>query len=95
MKTDFAQYYDKLIMLGELHYPLQKCLNILDVPDADIADFTKEFENEKSKVFQHWNKGRDKSDFDIDTKLLMLAKSGDINAIKLLDQRVFSRKNNG
>ena len=78
----------KVRSLGMLHYPLWKCLNILEInSDKDRDFFEQEFKNAESKVAKEYQIGIDLADFEIDTKLLHLAKTGDLRAIAIFDER--------
>lgn len=82
----------KIVDLGSLNYPLSKCLNILDLEGEDAVKFASQFTDKDSEIFQYYQKGVDKADFDIDSKLLLLAKAGDLNALKIFEQRAMKQK---
>lgn len=77
----------KIINLGSLLYPAEKCANILMLTGAKRAQFLKDFLNPSSEVAQCYQIGIDLADFEIDSKLLQLAKSGDLKAIQKLEFR--------
>jgi len=82
----------KIIDLGSLGYPARKCINILGLEGEAAEQFLKDFSDPKSEVFSAYNIGKDKADFEIDAKLLQLAKAGDLKAIQMLDDRLTSRQ---
>lgn len=75
---------NKIIDLGKLSYPLEKCLNILQLDSEKETEFRKQFININSQVRKAYQIGVDLCDFEIDTKLYQLAKTGDMKAIALL-----------
>lgn len=85
------EFLMKIVDLGQLQYPCDKCINILNLSAGDAKVFEVQFTNLKSETRQAWEKGKDKADFDIDTKLLLLAKAGDMKAIELIEDRIYSR----
>lgn len=82
----------KVIDLGSLGYPAQKCINILGLEGAAAQQFLKDFSDPKSDVFSAYSIGKDKADFEIDAKLLQLSKAGDLKAIQMLDDRLAARQ---
>ena len=77
----------KIINLGALGYPADKCANVLDLTGEDRQSFLADFKNPKSEIAQAYQAGMDVADFEIDTKLLQLAKTGDAKSIQLLENR--------
>ena len=77
------------MQVGTLYYPLSKIINVLDIDD--IKQFTKDFDNPKSQVAISYQKGVDKSDFVLDSKLFDMAKGGDLKA---LDKYEVRKRNN-
>ena len=75
--------------MGTLGYPLSKIINVLDIDD--IKQFTKDFDNPKSQVAISYQKGVDKADFVLDSKLFDMAKGGDLKA---LDKYEVRKRNN-
>lgn len=75
----------KVTGMGMLGYDVQKIINILDIEDED--GFTKEFNDKKSLIAKAYQKGVDKSDYIIDSKLYELAKTGDKKAIEMYEKR--------
>lgn len=71
--------------MGTLGYPLSKIINVLDVDDE--KQFTKDFDNPKSKVAVAYQKGVDKADFILDSKLFEMAKNGDLKALNKYEER--------
>lgn len=81
-------FLKKMVQVGTLGYPLSKIINVLDVEDT--KQFTKDFDNPKSNVAISYQKGIDKADFVLDSKLFDMAKNGNLDAL----QKYESRKRN-
>lgn len=77
----------KIVDLGKLGYPAEKCSNILGYKGAEKAGFLADFEDDKSQVFENYQNGKDLADFEMDTKVYQLAKAGDLAAIKEFELR--------
>ena len=77
----------KIQSLGSLGYPADKCANVLELTGEDRAKFLADFKNPKSEIAQVYQIGIDIADFEIDAKLLQLAKTGDAKSIQLLETR--------
>ena len=71
--------------MGNSSYPLSKIINVLDIEDH--KQFTKDFDNPKSKVAISYQKGVDKADFVLDSKLFDMAKGGDLKALDKYEAR--------
>jgi hypothetical protein len=82
-------FLKKMVQVGTLGYPLSKIINVLDIDD--IKQFTKDFDNPKSQVAISYQKGVDKADFVLDSKLFDMAKGGDLKA---LDKYEVRKRNN-
>jgi hypothetical protein len=82
-------FLKKMVQVGTLGYPLSKIINVLDIDD--IKQFTKDFDNPKSQVAISYQKGVDKADFVLDSKLFDMAKNGDLKA---LDKYEVRKRNN-
>jgi hypothetical protein len=78
-------FLKKMVQVGTLGYPLSKIINVLDIDDA--KQFTKDFDNPKSKVAISYQKGVDKADFVLDSKLFDMAKGGDLKALDKYEMR--------
>lgn len=78
-------FLKKMVQVGTLGYPLSKIINVLDVDDT--KQFTKDFDNPKSKVAISYQKGIDKADFILDSKLFEMAKNGDLKALQKYEVR--------
>lgn len=78
-------FLKKMVQVGTLGYPLSKIINVLDIDDA--KQFTKDFDNPKSKVAISYQKGVDKADFVLDSKLFDMAKNGDLKALQKYEER--------
>jgi hypothetical protein len=75
----------KMVQAGTLGYPLSKILNVIEVKDQKA--FTKDFDNPESELAKSYQKGIDKADFLLDSKLFDMAKNGDLNALKKYEAR--------
>ena len=80
-----TEFLGKITGMGTLGYDVQKIINILDIEDEE--GFSKEFNDKKSLIAKAYQKGVDKSDYIIDTKLFEMAKAGDMKAIEMYDKR--------
>lgn len=78
-------FLKKMVQVGTLGYPLSKIVNVLDIEDT--KQFTKDFDNPKSKVAISYQKGVDKADFVLDSKLFDMAKGGDLKALDKYERR--------
>ncbi len=78
-------FLKKMVQMGTLGYPLSKIINVLDIEDT--KQFTKDFDNQKSKVAISYQKGVDKADFVLDSKLFDMAKCGDLKALDKYERR--------
>lgn len=78
-------FLKKMVQVGTLGYPLSKIVNVLDIDDT--KQFTKDFDNPKSKVAISYQKGVDKADFVLDSKLFDMAKGGDLKALDKYERR--------
>ena len=79
------EFLKKMVQVGTLGYPLSKIINVLDIDDT--KQFTKDFDNPKSKVAISYQKGVDKADFVLDSKLFDMAKGGDLKALDKYEMR--------
>lgn len=79
------EFLKKITGLGTLGYPLEKILNVLDVPDE--AAFAADFYQPGSTVARAYQKGVDQADYVIDMKLFELAKGGDMKALEKYEER--------
>jgi hypothetical protein len=89
MKEYSEELLSRILQAGTLGYPLSKIINIFDI--EDIHEFEADFYNPESPVFKAYQRGVDKSDFIIDSKLFELAKTGDVLAINKYEQRKYER----
>ena len=78
-------FLKKIVQCGTLGYPLSKNINVLDIDD--VKQFTKDFDNPKSKVAISYQKGVDKADFVLDSKIFDMAKGGDLKALDKYEAR--------
>ena len=65
-------FLKKIMQCGTLGYPLSKILNVLDVDNE--AEFKDDFNNKESEVSKNYQKGIDRADFVLDSKLFEMAK---------------------
>lgn len=75
----------KIVQVGTLAYPLSKIINVLDIDD--ISQFSLDFDNPNSEIYKSYQKGLDKADFLIDSKLFDMAKNGDLDALNKYEIR--------
>lgn len=90
MKYD-DEFLKKVESLGILGYPVQKCINILDIGDTEVNQFTTDFNSPESKVKKAYQKGVDKAEYAIDSKLFNKAKEGDLKALQKFEDRQSAR----
>jgi hypothetical protein len=88
-------FLSKIKQLGSLCYPLEKCINVLDLHGSDVDVFIDEFDDPDSEVANAYAKGKDASDFFLDSKLFELARGGDLKAMQLFEQRRNERDGEG
>ena len=70
---------------GTLGYPLSKIVNVFDIEDE--KQFEIDFDNPKSIIAKAFQKGVDKADFLVDTKLFEMARGGDLKALEKYESR--------
>jgi len=78
-------FLKKLTQVGTLGYPLSKIINVLDIEDE--KKFKKDFYDLNHVAHKSYQKGVDKADFILDSKLFEMAKNGDLNALKKFETR--------
>lgn len=78
-------FLKKIMQCGTLGYPLSKILNVLDV--VNEAEFKDDFNNKESEVSKNYQKGIDRADFVLDSKLFEMAKDGDLKALDKYERR--------
>lgn len=71
--------------LGQLGYPVRKIISIIKPSDPD--QFLLDFETTGSPLAVAYQRGVDAADYAIDDKLLSMAKEGDIEALRKLEER--------
>lgn len=81
------KFLKQITSVGMLNYPISKILNIFDEELEDVQQFTLDFYNKNSEIYKAYMKGKDKSDYLIDTKLFELAKEGDLSALTKFEKR--------
>jgi len=82
-------FLKKMVQCGTLGYPVSKIINVFDIDNEE--QFVKDFDNKQSLVYKHYQKGIDKADFILDSKLFEMAKEGDLKALAKYEER---KKNN-
>lgn len=87
---EHKELIDTIVSFGIVHYPLDKILNILP-DDVDRDDFTRQFDDPSSDVAKAYQKGMDRSDYDIDIRLFEMAKAGDMKALEKYEERLLLR----
>jgi len=87
MKID-EKLEEKIINFGAFNYDTEKIASILNMPKSEIEN---EMNDDKSKFYAMYQKGKNMADYVIDLKLFELAKSGDIKALEKLDMRIKMR----
>jgi hypothetical protein len=90
MERQLAIYYDaafldRMTEFGKLGYPLSKIINVMNVKDA--PSFTLLFDDKNSRVRQSYDAGVDQAEYLVDSKLLQLANGGDLEALKMYEER--------
>ena len=78
-------FLKKIMQCGTLGYPLSKILNVLDIENE--AEFKVDFNNKESEVSKNYQKGIDRADFVLDSKLFEMAKDGDLKALDKYEKR--------
>lgn len=81
------EFLKKIVGVGTLGYSLNKIINVLDINEKDVEQFTEDFDNENSPVQVAYQKGVDKADYAIDTKLFEQAKAGDLKSLQKYEER--------
>lgn len=77
----------KMVDLGKLMYSPEKCANVLGFSGKERDQFILDFQDPKGELQTNFQVGIDVSDFEIDTKIYMLAKSGDLKAVEMFEFR--------
>jgi hypothetical protein len=80
-----SDFLSKITSMGTLGYPLEKIINVLDISDGD--GFRIIFDDPTTHVAKAYRKGQDKAEFLVDIKLMELIKGGDLDAMKLFEER--------
>lgn len=81
---------DLVVSFGIVRYPLDKILNIIP-DDVDKDEFTLQFNDPTHHINKAYQKGIDRSEYDIDIRLFEMAKSGDLKALEKYEERLFLR----
>ena len=77
----------KMIHMGILGYPVEKCINILDIESKDESQFISDFNSPQSELAKAYQKGKDKGEYQIDMKLYQKATEGDMKALQKYEER--------
>lgn len=85
----------KVTGMGMLKYPPSKMANVLDLSPEDEVEFCRQLDDTSSDLSRAYQKGIDKADYLVDSKLFELAKTGDIKSIELLEKRRSQYSNQG
>jgi len=78
-------FLKKMVQCGTLGYPVSKIINVFDINNEE--QFVKDFDNKNSMIYKHYQKGIDKADFILDSKLFEMAKEGDLKALAKYEER--------
>ena len=87
---DNKELTDLVVSFGIVRYPLEKILNIIP-DDVDKDEFTTQFNDPNHAIAKAYQKGIDRSDYDIDIRLFEMTKSGDLKALEKFEERQFIR----
>lgn len=87
---DNKELIDTVVSFGIVRYPLEKILNIIP-DDVDKDEFTQQFNDPTHPVAKAYQKGIDRSEYDIDIRLFEMAKSGDLAALEKYERRLRMR----
>jgi hypothetical protein len=79
------EYLDKITDMGVMSYSVEKIINVLKVKDP--TEFQLIFKDETSRIRRAYQKGVDQAEFIIDQQLLRLVRSGDMDAMKMFEER--------
>ena len=80
------KFLDKIKMFGLLKYNLKKILSILR-GQIDPTEFIRQFNDQESDIYLTYRSGFDNADFAIEKPIFDSALKGDLDAVKLLDER--------
>jgi len=87
---DNKELTELVASFGIVRYPLDKILNILP-DDVDRNEFIQQFNDPTHDIAKAYQKGIDRSDYDIDIRLFEMAKSGDLSALEKYERRLRMR----
>lgn len=87
---DNKELTDLVVSFGIVRYPLDKILNIIP-DDVDRDEFITQFNDPNHPIAKAYQKGIDRSDYDIDIRLFEMAKSGDMKALEKYEERQYLR----
>ena len=92
MKLDLNnnEVCEKIIDFGAFGYNSIKIADILGIDDNSEIELM--LNDENSKLYKLYQKGKSMYDYAIDNKLFKLAQSGDLKAFELLEQRKIYNK---
>ena len=80
------EFLKKIKFFGLLKYDSTKVFSLVEF-EVDLIHFKKDFFDENSEVYKHYENGRNSADFAFDKKLFDEAITGDKEAMKMLEER--------
>ena len=80
-------FLKKIVGVGTLGYSVSKIINALDIEEKDMEQFVNDFDDFDSPLRRAYQKGVDKADYAIDTKLFEQAKAGDLKSLQKYEER--------
>lgn len=80
-------FLKKIVGVGTLGYSVSKIINVLDIEEKDIEQFVNDFDDFDSPLRRAYQKGVDKADYAIDTKLFEQAKAGYLKSLQKYEER--------
>lgn len=84
----------KLVTCGIFGYNLKKTMNVLEISRDKMEEFTRDFQDPDSVIASEYQRGVDQADFAIDKALFVKVQKGDLNALKLYEERKEMQKYN-
>jgi len=81
------EFLKKIVGVGTLGYSVSKIINVLDIEERDVEQFVNDFDDFDNPLRRAYQKGVDKADYAIDTKLFEQAKAGDLKSLQKYEER--------
>lgn len=78
----------KVTACGVFGYEPDQIFNIVDLPEEERAEFVLAFQDPDSQLCKAFKKGVDQAQFAIDTALFAKVQKGDLNALRLYNERM-------